>query len=122
VTAASVVRRRYTDSMAALHTAEDIPCTTPTHIVKTPGYMQGRARIKDSSIRVMDIIGYWKANGMGPEQLADDFPWVPRAAIYAAFAYYFDHLDEIETAYAEDDAFADEFRRLHPELVHELDS
>ena len=105
--------------MASTAPAEDIPCTTPAHIVKTPGYMQGRARIKGSRIRVMDLIGYWKTDGMGPEQLADDFSWVPRAAIYAAFAYYFDHVEEVEDAYVEDEAFVEEFKRLHPDLVLE---
>lgn len=82
--------------------------------------MQGRARIKGSRIRVMDLIARWKLDGATPDQLADEFTWIPRAAVYAAFAYYFDHMDEIEAEYLQDIAFADEFRRGHPELVRSL--
>ncbi|MFN0147829.1 MAG: hypothetical protein ACKVT1_15100, partial [Dehalococcoidia bacterium] len=69
-------------------------------------------------IRVMDLISYWKMDGLGPEQLADDFSWVPRAAIYAAFAYYFDHIQEIEDSYVEDAAYAKTMLLEHPTRIH----
>lgn len=106
--------------MAALSPAEspaDIACTTPVHIVKTPGVMSGRARIKGTRIRVMDLVGLWRVNDFTVEQVAEEFPHVPRAAIYAAFAYYFDHQDEIEEAFVEVDRIVEEYKRLYPDRI-----
>ena len=75
---------------------------------------------RGSRIRVSDLVGYWKSDGFTPERLADEFSWVPRAAVYAAFAYYFDNVDEVEAEYAEDAAFAEEFKRLYPDRVRTL--
>ena len=82
--------------------------------------MAGRARIKGTRIRVMDLVGLAQANDYTAEQLADDFSHVPRAAIFAAFAYYYDNLEEIEEAFAESERFAEEFKRQNPDIVHEL--
>ena len=107
-------------AMAALRPAEspaDIACATPVHIVKTPGVMSGRARIKGTRVRVMDLVAYTKTDRMTVDEVADGFPQLPRAAIHAAFAYYFDHVEGIDAAYAEDDRRLEEFKRFYPERI-----
>lgn len=89
------------------------------HIVKTPGVMRGRARIDGTRVRVMDLAAYVRG-GESVESLIDGFPWLSPASIYAALAYYEDNKEEIEQAYAEDHAFAEQFAREHPETVRYL--
>src|SRR3954447_26671454 len=88
----------------------------PEHIVKTPGMMSGYARVVNSRIRVMDIVG-WRRQGRTAEDIAHDFPWISLADVYAALAYAEDHADEIAENYAESDRIADQFLRDHPETL-----
>jgi len=40
--------------------------------------------------------------------------------VYAALAYYEDHREEIDQAGCDEDRTIEEFRRRHPQLVHNL--
>lgn len=57
---------------------------------------QGVARIAGSRIKVMHLVMEKMANGWGPEQLQEQFPHLSLAQIHAAFAYYYDHQDEVD--------------------------
>src|SRR5688572_29634048 len=85
------------------------------HIVKTPGTVGGRARIAGTRIRVMDVVG-WRKQGMSAEEIVRDWDWITLADVYAALAYYEDNKAEIEQAYTDDEAFAEQFLKDHPDV------
>jgi uncharacterized protein (DUF433 family) len=66
----------------------------------------GVARIVGSRIKVNHLVLIKQADGLTPEEVQAEYPHLPLAAVYAAFAYYYDHQAEIER----DKKFADEMR------------
>ena len=80
------------------------------HIEITPGVCGGKPRIAGSRVRVQDIYAYHVHHGWSPEQLAQEFPTVSLADVYAALAYYHDHREQIERDYGEDTAFGERMR------------
>ncbi len=89
------------------------------HIEKTPGTCGGRARIAGHRIRVMDIVAqhdHWK---FSPEQIvAEVYPTITLADVYAALAYYHDHRDEIEADF-EDARKWDEYGKTQRSILKE---
>jgi uncharacterized protein (DUF433 family) len=71
------------------------------HITKTPGVCGGRACIAGHRIRVMDIVVWHEQRGMSPGEIAQQYPTITLADVYAALAYYHDHRDEIEADFAD---------------------
>ena len=66
--------------------------------------MSGRPCIAGTRVRVMDIVGAYKA-GVPDEQLQDYFSSRPLtlSEIHAALAYYYDYREEIDAAFSEDE-------------------
>ena len=56
----------------------------------------GVAWIDDTNVKVIEVIGEHLAHGEGPAELHLQHPHLSLAQIHSAFAYYFDHRDEIE--------------------------
>lgn len=83
------------------------------HIAKTAGTCGGRARIAGHRIRVMDIVLLHQSRDMTPTQIAEAYPSITLADVYAALAYYLDHRDEID-ADIEDSRKAYEAGKLLP--------
>jgi len=95
--------------------------TQYAHIVHTPGTMGGEARIAGHRIRVRDVVCARDLEGLSPEEIvATVYPGLTLAEVYSALAYYEDHHDEIDLAGVEEERFVEEFRRQHPELVHDV--
>lgn len=76
------------------------------HITKTPGVCGGRACIAGQRIRVMDIVGWHKKGGYSIAQVAEMFPCITLADIYAALVYYHDNKKEIESEFCKDEEWA----------------
>lgn len=76
------------------------------HIVRSADRCSGRPRIRGTRITVDDIVTEWD--------------YLTRADVYAALAYYWDHKDEIDAEEAQDAAFAEQFKRDHPDRVTDL--
>ncbi len=72
------------------------------HITKTPGVCGGRACIAGHRIRVQDVVGWHERRGYTAAEIVEMFPSINRADVYAALAYYYDHIDEIENDFAND--------------------
>ncbi len=72
-----------------------------TYIERNPHH-PGRAdvRLKDSCVPVWAIVGHWQATGRDAEYVARGYQ-VPRAAVDAALAYYYQHQALIEERLAE---------------------
>ena len=87
------------------------------HIEATPGVCGGRPRIAGHRIRVQDIVISHEALGLSPDEIADDFPTITLADVYAALAYYHDHREEIRKEIDDDRAFAERFRRENPSKI-----
>jgi len=62
------------------------------HIVATPGTLSGRPRIKNTRIRVLDILQYM-AGGDSIEDLIEGFPQLTRDDIRACLAYAAEQLE-----------------------------
>jgi uncharacterized protein (DUF433 family) len=57
---------------------------------------QGVARLEGSRIKVMDLVMEKSANNWTAEEIQRQFPHLSLAQVYAAFAYYYSHQDEVD--------------------------
>ena len=87
------------------------------HVTKDPKVCGGKACLDDTRIRVMDIVELQR-QGKKPEEMLHVFA-VPLtlAQVHAALAYYYDHREEIETSFAEDDRWEEEHERAKAEYL-----
>jgi len=95
--------------------------TKHPYIVSTPGTCGGKPRIDGHRIRVQDIVGAYTVRGLSPEEICEDYPSITLAQVHAALAYYFDHREEIEQQIRDDEAFAEQFIKDHPDTVRRWD-
>jgi uncharacterized protein (DUF433 family) len=89
------------------------------HIEKTPGVCGGQARIAGHRIRVMDIVIWHERCRWTPDEIVARYPQLTLAQVYAALSYYWDHVDEIRQAIAEEKALVDELRSQTPSKIVE---
>jgi len=87
------------------------------HIAKTPGVCGGRACIAGHRSRVMDIVGWHERRGYTVAQVVEMFPGITRAGIHAALAYYYDHPNEIEGDFRNDEEWARWAEANLPKLI-----
>jgi uncharacterized protein (DUF433 family) len=73
------------------------------HISKDPEVCGGKACINGTRIRVMDIVGLHQ-HGYAPEQMLNVYGTpLTLAEVFAALTYYYDHPEEIEASFKEDE-------------------
>lgn len=74
--------------------------------------MSGSPCISGTRVRVMDVVGAYKA-GVPDEQLQEYFSSrsLTLSEIHAALAYYYDHQEEVDTTFAEDEKLGLEAER-----------
>ncbi|MEG4319790.1 MULTISPECIES: DUF433 domain-containing protein [unclassified Microcoleus] len=87
-----------------------------TLIVSTPGTCGGRPRIAGTRMSVQSIAIDYKA-GMTPEKIAEEFPHLTLAQIYAALAYYYANQDQIDADIAVENS---EWERLEAEYTTKI--
>lgn len=82
----------------------------------------GVARIAGSRIKVRNLVMERQANSLTVEQLHEWHPHLQLAAIYAAFAYYCDHKDQIDREIEQYDRDFEEgrLRQQNDPLVQKL--
>ena len=83
-----------------------------TLIVRSPEIRGGRPRLAGTGLTVRRIVGWYKL-GLTPEEIADKYPHVTLALVYAALAYYFANHDEIETDIATEAIEVERIEREH---------
>ncbi len=89
------------------------------YIVRTPDVLGGEARIDGHRIRVRDIVAARDLGALTPEEIvANAYPNLTLAQVYSALAYYEDHRAEVDASWDAETSRVDDFRRLHPSLVH----
>jgi uncharacterized protein (DUF433 family) len=88
------------------------PVLAYPHIVADSQVMSGRPCISGTRVRVMDIVGAYKA-GVPDEQLQEYFSSraLTLSEIHAALAYYYDHQEEVDATFAEDEELGLEAER-----------
>lgn len=86
------------------------------HIEITPDVRSGKPRIAGTRITVADVVIMHLRMGQSLEEIAGEYQF-DLAAAHAAMVYYYDHRAEIERRIAEDEAFAEAFRRKNPSLL-----
>jgi uncharacterized protein (DUF433 family) len=89
------------------------------HIESTPGVCGGKPRIAGHRIRVEDIVIWHEKLGWSPDEIVSQYPSITLADVYAALAYYHDHLEEIRQQMREDEGFAYEMQAKTPSLVEQ---
>ena len=97
--------------------ATTTPQTAYAHINKDPKVCGGNACIDGTRIRVMDIVCLLQ-EGHVPEQMVNVFSArLTLGQVHAALAYYYDHRDEIEEAFAEEDEIDADTERRRAEFL-----
>ena len=81
-------------------------------IVRTPRVLGGRPRIDGTRIAVRTIAILYK-QGLSPEEIADQYPQLNLAQVYAALTYYHATQAEIEADIAAEHAKYDRLARTH---------
>lgn len=82
------------------------------HVSTDSQVMSGRPCIAGTRVRVMDIVGAYKA-GVSDEELREYFSsrTLTLSEIHAALAYYYDHQEEINAAFADDEKIGERAER-----------
>ncbi len=89
------------------------------HIEITPGVCGGKPRIAGHRIRVQDIVVWHEMMGLSPDEIVYHYPSITLADVYAALAYYHDHLEEIRQNIQESEEFAQELAQKTPSLLQQ---
>ena len=89
------------------------------HIEITPGVCGGKPRIAGHRIKVQDIVIWHERLGLSPDEIVSQYPTITLADVYAALAYYHDHLQEIRQQIREGEAFARELQAQTPSILRQ---
>src|SRR5688500_12857500 len=89
------------------------------HIEITPDGCGGTPRIAVHRIKVHDVVICHERMGLSPDEIVSQYPGITLADVYAALAYYHDHLQEIRQQIREDEAFAKELQAKSPSVVQQ---
>ncbi len=101
----------------ARESVENVVGVVGEHIVATPGVCGGKPRIAGHRITVQNIAIWHERGGMTPDEIVDQHPGITLADVYAALAYYWDHVDEVKAEILAGERIADELREKSTSLV-----
>ena len=83
------------------------------HIEIVEGASGPKARIAGHRVFVEHVVGWHEIEGMSATEIVKEIPTITEADVYAALAYYWDNREELERRWAEDKAWAEEFRQTN---------
>jgi uncharacterized protein (DUF433 family) len=89
------------------------------HIEINPEICGGKPHIAGHRIKVQDIVIWHEKMAMSPDEIIFQYPSITLSDVYAALAYYHDHLKAIREQIEADEAFAREFKIKTPSLVQQ---
>ena len=90
------------------------------HIEITPGICGGKPRIAGHRIKVQDVVIWHEKLGLTPDEIVSHHAGITLADVYAALAYYYDHLDSIRQQIREDKALANELAAQTPSRLQSI--
>lgn len=79
----------------------------PAYMTKTPGILGGRARLADRRIGVVDIVNYHLRLAAPVDEICQRLNVSP-AQVHAALAYYYDHHEEIDASFEEENRLVEQ--------------
>jgi len=89
------------------------------HIEITPGVCGGKPRIAGHRIRVQDVVIWHEQMGMSADEIVSRYPTITLSDVYAALAYYHDHIEEIQQQMREGEALVREWQAKTPSKVQQ---
>jgi len=89
-----------------------------TLLVSSPEVCSGRLRIEGTRITVNQIVVLYK-QGYNPEEIADQYPHLTLAQVYAALAYYHANREEIEGDLAAEKLEAERLEKEYQQAVRQ---
>ena len=66
------------------------------HIERREGVCGGRPVLAGTRFPVRSVVGYVLRQGMTPEELVAEFPYLTLASVHDALSYYDDHREQID--------------------------
>ena len=67
--------------------------------------------IEGTTIKVIELVLDWKAYGWSPEEIHFQYPHLSLGQIHSAFAYYWDHREEMENEIKRQLKFIDKMQK-----------
>lgn len=92
---------------------------TDAHITRTPGVCGGAPCIAGRRIRVFHVYVWHEINGMSADEIAHSYN-LTVAQVYAALAYAFEHIDEMQAEMREEDEIVAEMMKQYPSMLKPL--
>jgi len=89
------------------------------HIEITPGVCGGKPRIAGHRIRVQDVVIWHEYKGMSPDEIVSRYPTITLSDVYAALAYYHDHIEDIQQQMREGENLVRELQAKTPSKVQQ---
>jgi uncharacterized protein (DUF433 family) len=89
------------------------------HIEITPGVCGGKPRIAGHRIRVQDVVIWHEYKGMSPDEIVSRYPTITLSDVYAALAYYHDHIEDIQQHIREGENLVRELQGKTPSKVQQ---
>ncbi|NJL53478.1 MAG: DUF433 domain-containing protein [Hydrococcus sp. SU_1_0] len=89
------------------------------HIEITADVCGGKPRIAGHRIKVQDIVIWHEKMGMSPDEIVSSYFTINLSDVYAALAYYHDHLEEIRQHIKEDEQYVEELQAKTPSLIQQ---
>lgn len=89
------------------------------HIEMTPGVCGGKPRIAGHRIKVQDIVIWHEKLGMSPDEIVSNYPTIDLSDVYAALAYYHDHIEDIRQHIKEDEEYIQKLQAKNPSLIQQ---
>ena len=84
----------------------------------TPDTCGGQLRIAGTRVTVNQI-AVWYLQGYTAEEIADQYPHISLAQVYAALAYYHANTHEVENALAQERAQAEQLERDYKQAIEQ---
>ena len=75
---------------------------------------RGVAYIAGTRMKVKQVVGERKYNGLTAEEIIEAYPHLSLAAVHAALSYYYSHSEELDRQIAEDEATVERIKKTHP--------
>lgn len=86
---------------------------TDAHITRTPGGCGGEPCIAGRRIKVRHVYVWYELVGMTPDEIASSYN-LTLTQVHAALAYAYEHIEAIQQAIRETDAFVEAMKKQYP--------
>ncbi len=88
--------------------------TMHPHISMDSRISGGQPVIKGTRIKVIDIAIRYEIMGLSADRIIDEYPHLKLEQIHDALSYYYEHKDELDNKYREDQSFLIQLKKQYP--------